>query len=78
MRSPVAPITRSSEMPIVRVSPLACCIGAMCHGISISADQVSPSSESAWRQSPSQSLLNWFSLVMVLSMMLSDSSRVKL
>jgi hypothetical protein len=50
----------------------------MCQGMSISADQVSPSSDVAWRQSPSQSLLNWFSLLIVPSVMLSDSSRVKL
>jgi hypothetical protein len=78
MRSPVAPITRSSDKPIVRVPPSAFCIGAMCQGSRISADQVSPSSLVAWRQSLSQSLLKLFSLVIVLSVMLPDSSRVTL
>jgi hypothetical protein len=50
----------------------------MYQGISISADQPASSSLVAWRQSPSQSELNWFSLVMVVSMMLLDSSTVKL
>ena len=39
----------------------------------ISADQLSPSSLTAWRQSPSQSLLNRFSLVMVSSPILPAS-----
>src|SRR5688572_15446577 len=77
-RSPVAPITRSSWMPSVRVPPSTSRIGATCHGISISTDQPASSSLVAWRQMPSQSVLNWFSLVIVVSMMLLDNSTVKL
>ena len=77
-RSPVAPITRSSSMPRVRVDPAPSRIVATCQGISISADQPASSSLVAWSQLPSQSELNWFSLVIVASMMLLDSSTVKL
>ena len=42
-------------------------MGAMYQGISISTDQPSPSSDTAWCQWPSQSSLNWFWLVITAS-----------
>ena len=77
-RSPVEPITRSNDSPTVRVSPCAWRMVAMCHGSRISADQPASSSVTAWRQSPSQSSLNWFSLVTVVSMIPPPNVSVKL
>jgi hypothetical protein len=65
-------------MPIVRLSPSILRIGAIDHGIRISADQLSPSSLVACCQSASQSELNWFSLPIVASVMSLASVTVKL
>ena len=62
----------------MRVAPSPLRIGAICQGISISADQPFSSSDTACDQLPSQSPLNWVSLLIVLSAMSSDSATMKL
>ena len=69
MRSPVEPITRARNTFSVRWPSVASRMGAVCHGISISTDQPCSSSATACRHWPSQSSLNWFSLVMISSAM---------
>ena len=67
MRSPVDPTTRARKIRSSRSPPSASGIGAVCQGISSSTLQPASSSDTAWRQRPSQSLLNWFWLVMISS-----------
>ena len=76
-RSPTLPTTRSRYTAIVRLSPVAFFIGAVCQGISSSAVHSPGPSTTACAQLPSQSLLNRSPLVMVESWMPSLAVRVK-
>ena len=77
-RSPVDPMTRSTYSLTVRVPSRPSRIGAMYQGIRTSTVQPSASSPTAWRQLPSQSSLNWFSLLTIASAMPPVEAMVKL